>query len=207
MKLKKITAFTLAETLVTLVIIGVIAAMTIPALKKNADQRELAAKLKKAFSTMSQATVLIEQDYGPPRRWDKSKLTDYYKEHLNVLKECPPEKGCYYDSNITLKNGGIDIAYGDSGLMLTDGVSIKISPGYGAIAGYGIDPAEYDKIVSTMHIDLNGPNKPNQWGTDVYLFLLIDGKGIVPSGTFSEDQCKNSYGCASYVLREGKIQD
>lgn len=45
-------AFTLAEVLVTLMIIGVIAAMTIPGLRKNAEMRELAAGCKKAYASL-----------------------------------------------------------------------------------------------------------------------------------------------------------
>ncbi len=45
-KIKK-TAFTLAEVLVTLMIIGVIAAMTVPTLKKSADMEEYVTGCKK----------------------------------------------------------------------------------------------------------------------------------------------------------------
>ena len=48
--MKKFSAFSLAEVLVTLMIIGVIAGMTIPALRKDAMDRTIATNLKKAYS-------------------------------------------------------------------------------------------------------------------------------------------------------------
>ncbi len=205
--MKRNTAFTLAETLIVLMIIGVVAAISIPAIKKDADSREMATKLKKTFTIMAQATDLIIQEEGFVRRWAGTSPQNYYKDKLSVVQSCPPEKGCMYDGNIKMKNGSNDIVYGDRGLLLADGSSVSISPGYGSIDSYGIDPEDYPNVKATMHIDINGAQKPNQWGVDRYLFLLIDGKGLVPSGAFSEEKCAKTYGCVSYVLRTGKIQD
>ena len=47
-------AFTLAEVLITLVIIGVVAAMTIPTLVTNADKKATATKLKVFYSKINQ---------------------------------------------------------------------------------------------------------------------------------------------------------
>ena len=56
--------FTIAEVLITLVIIGVIAAMTIPTLMNNTNKQEYVSKLKKAYATLSQATNRIIADEG-----------------------------------------------------------------------------------------------------------------------------------------------
>ena len=50
------SAFTLAEVLITLVIIGVIAAITVPTLINKTNKQEYGSKLKKAYSTLSQVT-------------------------------------------------------------------------------------------------------------------------------------------------------
>ena len=65
--LKEFRGFTLAEVLITLVIIGVIAAMTIPTLMNNTNKQEYVSKLKKAYSTLSQATNRIITEEGNPR--------------------------------------------------------------------------------------------------------------------------------------------
>ena len=53
--MKKTSAFTLAETLITLVIIGVVAAMTLPGLTESYKRKENSVRLKKFYTTMEQA--------------------------------------------------------------------------------------------------------------------------------------------------------
>ena len=62
--MKKI-AFTLAEVLITLGIIGIVAAMTLPTLIQSNKNKEVEAKLKKIYSVMNQAILLSEKDNGP----------------------------------------------------------------------------------------------------------------------------------------------
>lgn len=68
----KKTAFTLAEILISLVIIGIVAALTIPAFVQNYKKQEYSAKLKKFYSTMQQAIQMSELDNGPLENWDFS---------------------------------------------------------------------------------------------------------------------------------------
>ena len=64
--LKGFQGFTLAEVLITLVIIGVITSMTIPTLMNNTNKQEYVSRLKKAYSALSQATNKIIADEGNP---------------------------------------------------------------------------------------------------------------------------------------------
>ena len=57
-------AFTLAEVLITLGIIGVVAAMTIPVLLVNTTSQKYRSKLKKTISTLSQAARMSDAQYG-----------------------------------------------------------------------------------------------------------------------------------------------
>lgn len=66
---KNKTAFTLAEVLVTLTIIGVIASLTIPTLKETADRSSNEAALRKAYSTASNAFAQLQAEYGSPIYW------------------------------------------------------------------------------------------------------------------------------------------
>ena len=65
-------AFTLAEVLITLGIIGVVAAMTIPTLMANVKAHQYSAKFKKTVSTLSNAAKMSQAQYG----FDFSGLTD-----------------------------------------------------------------------------------------------------------------------------------
>ncbi|MBR6163646.1 type II secretion system protein [bacterium] len=91
---REASAFTLAEVLITLVIIGVIAAITVPTLMNKTNNQEYVSKLKKAYSTLSQATNLIIAEEGTPRAdkggWakDADNVYNLYKKHLNNAKEC-----------------------------------------------------------------------------------------------------------------------
>lgn len=61
---EKKAAFTLAEVLITLGIIGIVAAMTIPTLITRYQKREVATKLKATYSTIANALKLAEEEMG-----------------------------------------------------------------------------------------------------------------------------------------------
>ena len=65
----KKAAFTLAEMLITLGIIGVIAAMTLPGLLAEYSKLVVETKLKKFYSQINQAIQLAESEYGPKESW------------------------------------------------------------------------------------------------------------------------------------------
>ena len=65
----KSAAFTLAEVLVTLGIIGVVAALTMPALIQNYSNQVVETRLKKFYSTMNQAIAMSIKDNGDVETW------------------------------------------------------------------------------------------------------------------------------------------
>ena len=84
--------FTLAEVLITLVIIGVIGALTVPALIQNTQKQEYVSALKKAYSTLSQVTQQIIAEEGSPSAsgsWSENldSLYSAYKKRLSNIKE------------------------------------------------------------------------------------------------------------------------
>ena len=62
-------AFTLAEVLITLGIIGVVAAMTLPTLVQNYQKRVVETRLQKFYSAINQAVRLAEVEYGDKKIW------------------------------------------------------------------------------------------------------------------------------------------
>ena len=64
--LKRNAAFTLAEVLITLGIIGIVAAMTMPSLIANYKEKEIITKAKKTYSVVTQAFKLAQADAGMP---------------------------------------------------------------------------------------------------------------------------------------------
>ncbi len=58
-------AFTLAEVLITLGIIGVVASMTLPALIQKNNEKQIVVRLKKLYSMLQHAHLNIINEYGP----------------------------------------------------------------------------------------------------------------------------------------------
>ena len=62
--------FTLAEVLITLGIIGIVAALTLPTLIQNHRKKEVETKLAKIYSVMNQAIMLSEAENGDKKYWE-----------------------------------------------------------------------------------------------------------------------------------------
>ncbi len=66
--LKK-TAFTMAEVLITLGVLGIVIAMTLPSLVQNYRKKVVETRLKKFYSAINQAIMLSEKDHGDKKDW------------------------------------------------------------------------------------------------------------------------------------------
>ena len=102
-KSKSLFAFTLAEVLITLGVIGVVAAMTMPTVIKKYQQHVLETRLKKTYSLFNQAVKMAEAVEGPAKYWDKG-LSGNEKENSKKVAEkyiLPYVKAEYCDSGST----------------------------------------------------------------------------------------------------------
>jgi len=83
--MKRTKGFTLAEVLITLAIIGVVAALTIPSVISNSQQQEFKTGLRKAVSVLNSAiTMNMALDGESP--YDNKQLPQYLMKHMSVLK-------------------------------------------------------------------------------------------------------------------------
>lgn len=217
-----VKAFTLAEVLITLGIIGVVASLTVPTLMQNANERATVTALKKAYSTLSNAYKLAEQEDGTPDNWGlvanpSPQLLNKLVPYLKVDKDCTDNSlGCF-PAGVTYKwlaaslgNYTIfdNLAYPK--LKLTDGTLIFGSvDSPSCIGSYGNSLALQNECAHYW-VDINGYKNPNQMGKDVFGFWLTK-YGIVPIGSAQEtlwpfaNYCKdkdnqNGYSCAAWVL-------
>ena len=138
-------AFTLAEVLITLGIIGVVAAMTLPTLVNNYKEKELITRTKKLYSNIQNAIVLAQKDLGVVG--DNTFLFDVNQtslqtaeklsKYFNGSKVCENQnqKGCsqyYYSIKYATKktSGGGDTTIGTSltgpKIILNDGSIIQV---------------------------------------------------------------------------------
>ena len=203
--LNKNTAFTLAEVLITLVIIGVIAAITVPTLINKTNNQETVSRLKKAYSILSQATNLIIAEEGNPTGeggwlsdapvWYSFSDNGYnlYKKHLINAKECGRNSGCFNQ----MEQGHYKNVSGEPFNWSTDDSAYRK-----LILSDGVQVAFFN--TNHIMVDLNGEKKPNQLGKDVFCFTIYN-TGLKPN---MSDDCKSGdvgWGCALKVLREGAI--
>lgn len=222
-------AFTLAEVLTTLGIIGIVAAMTMPMLLANSREKELVSKLKKSYSVLSQSFALAIVENNTPNYWLdtpeednggaaamslQEKLTPYY----HISKDCKGEGGCWPNQNILNLDGtssglnfGTDRNY--STFRIADGTlyALRIVDTT-CETSRGTDSA-LQKVCAEMFIDVTGPKKPNQLGYDVYKFYIVR-NGVYPAGMSGDTthpfdtQCLrkvSGLGCAAWVLRNSNV--
>ena len=215
--------FTLAEVLITLGIIGVVAAMTIPALTAKYRSKVAVTQLKKMYSVMSQAllyTVQEEGNYSTTIPYDstesvKSWYYDTLKPYLKITNECINKAGCWADTGTKLlngntpkwNNGNVGIGSGIVIFNTTDGYSVIIdSFASGDAEFWGADIESGNFIV--IYVDINGKKMPNVIGKDTFVFIL-SGRGFVPAGHTKSDEevdadCSKSgqgYYCFEKIMR------
>lgn len=108
-------AFTLAEVLITLGIIGVVAAMTVPTLVSKVSKREIETKLKEDYSILAQVNKMMIADgvYLNPQVADGSNTAikqwfdSYMLPYMNISTVCYGTKGCWPSGKQTrMLNGG-----------------------------------------------------------------------------------------------------
>ena len=113
--------FTLAEVLITLAIIGVVAALTIPSVISNSQQQEFKTGLRKAVSVLNSAiTMNMALDGESP--YDNANLFGYLQRHMSVMKSVTNMRYLYYSSNDSTSSGGAD----NSAFYTTDGMRFEL---------------------------------------------------------------------------------
>lgn len=214
---KKQLAFTLAEVLITITIVGVVAALTLPILNKKINDVRYMSKLKQTYSIINQAIKLSQAEYGDVVNWgingnastENAKLiAKYLLPFLKVSIDCgvTNEKKCISNNKYKFlkeynTNSATSVNYGQDNhyykIVLSNGVAIWWRSGNLNIG------------LIVIFIDLNGKNKPNCWGKDLFAFEYIpEISAFLPFGSpkgtepYTAHCIKNSdgHGCAYYVM-------
>lgn len=214
MNLNKIKfGFTLAEVLITLSIIGVVAAMTIPILYNNYQKRVTVSKLQKTYSILSQSVKKSALDNGTTDTWDwgyggtltaRQSFDLYWAPYLKIMKYCDSAADCGYTKtnnilNINGANSGSFIfeTISRTAVILVDGSLLDIVAG---TAGNS-SPAK------VIFVDINGGQGKNTYGIDVFRFVLDSKKGLLPDGLTGTPgtNCTTSsdFWCAAKILHDG----
>lgn len=178
----KIKAFTMSEVLITLGVVGIVAAMTLPGVIEGYQKVQTVNQLKKVYSTMQQALQKAEVDHEHVEFWDFSLQSNkffetYIKPYYKILHEYNNNNFPSSEYKITCTRGGNCNGYGAfnsaNKIILNDGTLLAFYPYQGAegkVGGF------------TIIVDLNGLKLPNRYGRDVFMFSAQPKLGIQPYG-------------------------
>ena len=214
---KYMHGFTLAEVLITLGIIGIVAAMTLPTLINNGKERETVAKVKKFYSVMSQALLMAIGKHGYVDDWGfceqvnaqcVAQFVNNLKSELKILMDCANDTNCiaqtgykYLDGNSFSSNyGKIDGYYK---MILNDGSYLWIRHNQSNTCQNS--DASTSNVCGLIWYDLNGAKDPNQLGKDIFVFFILKDR-IVPH---SNNDCYaggRGWGCSRYILEHDNMK-
>ena len=210
--------FTLAEVLITLGVIGVVAAMTMPTLINKYRERQFVSGLQKAISTMENAYKLAfhengeSDDFGyiapeyvplPPEEgtgvynkngsYNSDKLFQALSKYLNIAKDCginAEKEGCFSETIYS------PFRENTWNLVAMQGHSrrffiLKDGTSIGVTGG------------GNTYIDVNGLKAPNTLGIDVFQVRLKNGRvSYYDDGADGTVKCyTDEFTCTSWVIR------
>ena len=176
-------AFTLAEVLVTLMIIGVIASITIPTLKKVSDEKAYVAGALKAYSELSSATKSLKRTEGPISMWTSYSSASAANDVMAKYKKIMPSVGVPSSSYKIQTLNNEDSSLG-SGTFSNSNTTITAADGaiYNlAFINNCTAAGAASKACFRMVVDVNGTKDPNMIGVDVYAFDVMKNGDVFPA--------------------------
>ncbi len=163
-------AFTLAEVLITLGIIGVVSAMTVPTLMQNYQRQSYVTQLHKVYNELSQALVRYQNDKNAVNLREAgltgaNAMNSFITTYLKVVKDCGNDFSACFGSDYK-KINGTSLSFGEASsaagvFVLAGGQSI-------AIFSRNSDSQQYSNSIATILVDVNGKKGPNIQGRDFY---------------------------------------
>ena len=203
-------AFTLAEVMITLGIIGVVSALTIPIIVNKYIEIVTVTKLKKMNNILTNAYNSYLADNEPINcNYDESGSICVFKafeKNLKILKNCgTKDKNCIYNGYYKKKNGVSHENYNNRNeyykIILADNSTIFFKGSYNSTYN------------AEIFYDINGIKPPNKWGYDLFVFDIL-GEKIFPVGipgerNFFNNTCSSAnsegLGCTAWVIYKGNM--
>ena len=202
----RLAAFTLAEVLITLGIIGIVAALTMPALITNIQDRIQQKRIENINQKLSKVTDKMAVQSGLTGYGTTMAFVQEMSKHMKIAKICDNEHlaECWPTQEVTLNDEGKtwEIAKTKNAKTLkisnnaedwTDTVGIVTGDGTGMILSYNkkcefnVDDVglKYDSSTGKSNslvclsgvFDWNGSSKPNKLGKDVTMLAPASGLG------------------------------
>jgi prepilin-type N-terminal cleavage/methylation domain-containing protein len=196
--------FTLAEVLITLGVIGIVAALTIPNVITNYKKKQTVTQLKATYSIINQAIKMSEAENGDISGWNRNMSRfEFYNTYLvPYLKIIDTRYYGQIKPNISHKrlNGTIDTGFS---MFKSNSKIATLSNGSILFLDYDGQLSENTKYLG-IGVDINGTTSPNVVGKDFFVFSLnFDNKNcpiLIPYGA-----CNSSDSPFGEMTRENII--
>jgi len=225
---RRLLAFTLAEVLIVLVVIGVVASLIIPAIIRDTQDAEFHAAYKKGLATFSQAFMRIRMDNadtlaGVFQTGNHTGFNQTLSQYLNIAEYSSTDVimskptwhniGDYKKLNGQQVENWVFTCGGCPSARLQDGsffiVLLNWSTNDLSTCNLGGSKPKNGLCFNIMY-DVNGKKPPNTIGKDIYLLTVYKDK-VVPAdwwsnyGSIDESSCTSidtGYGCAIKYIKE-----
>lgn len=192
--IQRYTGFTLAEVLITLGIIGIVAVMTIPTVIENTQDAQFKAAWKKEYSTINQVVSRIYADenvtYNCVRGADMSclatELPAYFckmQKRMSIVKSginCPVD-----ENSGSPTNNGKYYWHADNTWYQKDGTALNFvgNTGYNPFSAQLSDGAIINfRCGDIILVDVNGYKSPNTAGKDIFVAVLTKNTKVITPG-------------------------
>lgn len=195
LNIKKTLAFTLAEVLITLGIIGVVAEMTIPTLVQSFQRQVYISQLKRSSALLNQVYMSVLNDNGDPTTWKVTCINDIANVFIPYFQTAltdSPAGGNYgtpgAGNPMGYKNNNLvqDLTKTTAGLYFYPQIKLKSgetllfdffsTPTTGLPCGSSTNNTP---VCFFIHVDVNGIAQPNRWGVDIFGFQATK-NAIIP---------------------------
>lgn len=170
------TAFTLAETLVTIGVIGIVAAMTLPTVINKIQNKQYKVAYKKAYSALNQAFLRMQanNEYISPS--DSAHEYEFPDGVVGIVSPAIGENfkiiSKYFKTTKTCFNNNADKCFecdGEAGLGLPGTNQRCYKKSYAFVDSGGMSWYLYSNQEYPIIVDVNGKKKPNKLGRDRFV--------------------------------------
>ena len=211
--------FTLAEVLITLAIIGVVAAITLPTLMSNTTNAQIGPKLAKAVSMFEQANIALLDANSVDTLTDSGAFDEDVAGYIEELGNHMKISAFTYPDDVTQAaldesaEGGCEV-----GADFSEGTPAIANDGILYVINKDTEPnlanPPHKQRIGNVYIDINAAAKPNAIGTDIFVFSFWNDGSLRPVGSSNwndgegctwQDNCPNDALASDYKACTGAI--
>ncbi len=213
--MNKYKGLTLTEILVTIAIVGTVAALSIPVFVSSDAEDEFKIKWQNQYKELQKITDILSIK-GEMDITNTDAMRNSYGRYLNYLKI--DEMRNIFSSPIRFYKNTSSVGWDissviDSSVILNNGAFIKFDE-YDA-GNCNITIGSVNNVCGDLHFDSNGEKGPNMYGVDNQIVWLIKNNGdykIVPAGSDDGKTCvvnsttiDTSVGCSAIALTDDEM--